>query len=243
MLLWRLIFALFVSDFLLQGGWIIRNKHRFTGLAAHCLIYLLVMILCLADVLTLQVAAGLVILAVLHGLVDSAKRLAHPLFGRHEWLLFILDQLIHGVTIVLVAARINPADQAFLQDLLSSISPELIFKYSALFIINVFGGIFFTGAAIKGVLDNESELDEEQARASTVIGVSERFLITIAVLISHYELIAFLIAAKSLIRLPEIHGNKSERASAHFSNYFLVGTFLSYSWAIAIAILFNKLFL
>jgi len=57
-------------------------------------------------------------------------------------------------------------------------------------------------------------------------------------LIGRYELIGFLIAAKSLIRLPEIQDEKTE----DFSNYFLVGTLLSYSWAIAITLLFKKLF-
>ncbi|MDD2229326.1 MAG: DUF3307 domain-containing protein [Candidatus Cloacimonetes bacterium] len=243
MLLWRLIFALFVSDFLLQNKWIIYNKHRFKGLATHCGIYLCVMLMCLVDLLSAKVILWLFILAVLHGVVDYAKRLAQPLFGRHLWLLFIGDQMLHGITILLAAAQLSAADHQLLTNLLHTIPPELFFKYSALFIINVFGGVYFTGAAINGVLDSETELDEEQTRASTVIGISERFLITIAVLIGHYELIAFLIAAKSLIRLPEIQNDKTERGAAHFSNYFLVGTFLSYSWALSIAILFSKLFL
>ncbi|MDD4310766.1 MAG: DUF3307 domain-containing protein, partial [Candidatus Cloacimonetes bacterium] len=221
MILWRLIFALFVSDFLLQNRWIIHNKHRFSGLAMHCLIYLAVMLLCFVDIISARVILYLVILAVLHGVVDFAKRSSTPLFGRQQWLLFVGDQVLHGITIILAAAQLNTADQLFLQDLLRRIPPELFFKYSALFIINVFGGIFFTGAAINGVLDTETDLDEEQTRASLVIGIAERFLITIAVLISHYELIAFLIAAKSLIRLPEIQGSKSERGASHFSNYFL----------------------
>ncbi|MDY0152101.1 MAG: DUF3307 domain-containing protein [Candidatus Cloacimonas sp.] len=243
MLLWRLIFALFVSDFLLQNRWIIHHKHRFKGLATHCGIYFCVMLICLVDVLIVQVILVLFILAILHGVVDYAKHLARPLFGRHLWLLFIGDQLLHGITIMLAAAQLSVADYQLLTNLLNLIPPQMFFKYSALFIINVFGGIYFTGTAINGVLDSETELDEEQTRASTVIGISERFLITIAVLIGHYELIAFLIAAKSLIRLPELQGSKSERGAAHFSNYFLVGTFLSYSWALSIAILFSKLFL
>jgi len=56
-------------------------------------------------------------------------------------------------------------------------------------------------------------------------------------LIGHYELIGFLIAAKSLMRLPEIQDRNTE----NYSNYILVGTLVSYSWALSIALLFNKL--
>jgi len=243
MILWRLLFALFISDFLLQNRWILINKHQFKGLALHCLIYFVVMQLCLLPLNSFPVLLGTIVLAFLHGVVDFAKRLAHPLFGRHQWLLFVLDQLLHGITIVLVAGLLSLPDRIMIMGILHILQIDLIYKYCALFTVSVFGGIFFTGSALSGVMDDEAELDKEQTRASKVIGITERFLITIAVLIGHFELIAFLIAAKSLIRLPEIQGNTSERGLVHFSNYYLVGTFLSYSWAFSLALLFKKLFL
>ena len=134
MLLWRLIFALFVSDFLLQNRWIIHNKHRVSGLATHCLISLAVMLLCLANVLSPKVILYLVLLAVLHGVVDYTKRMVQPLFGRHQWLLFLGDQMLHGITILLAAAQLNVADYLFLRHLQQQVSAELFFKFSALFI-------------------------------------------------------------------------------------------------------------
>lgn len=243
MVIWRLVFAHFISDFLLQNRWIITNKAKFSGLATHSLIYFLVGIMSMFDLINSQVLPVLMSLAVLHGLVDYLKGACRPWFGRRQWLLFICDQALHGVTIFIAAGILSAHDQATLSLLLIEFPLELLVKYTILMIITVVVGIHFTDAVLDSALDSDTELDAEQERSSRAIGIAERFLITVAVLINHYELIAFLIAAKSIIRLPEAQSGNTAREATHFSNYFLVGTFVSYAWALTIAIVFKRMFL
>lgn len=237
MLLWRLLLALFVSDFFLQNGWLIKSKKYIWGLVLHCLIYFAVMLIFTANLLSAKVILTLLILTFLHGVVDYGKNLLHPLLDNKEWLLFLVDQLIHIITIILAVWFISITDRIYILSCVNRLSVDLMFQYLILFTITVFGGIFFTDSILKVILKEIYEKDNHQYRASRFIGMSERFLITIAVLIGHYELIGFLIAAKSLMRLPEIQDRNTE----NYSNYILVGTLVSYSWALSIALLFNKL--
>ena len=237
MLLWRLLLALFVSDFLLQNGWLIKSKKYIWGLVLHCLIYFAVMLIFTANLLSAKVILTLLILTFLHGVVDYGKNLLHPLLDNKEWLLFLVDQLIHIITIILAVWFISITDRIYILSCVNRLSVDLMFQYLILFTITVFGGIFFTDSILKVILKEVYEKDNHQYQASRLIGMSERLLITIAVLIEHYELIGFLIAAKSLMRLPEIQDRNTE----NYSNYILVGTLVSYSWALSIALLFNKL--
>ena len=63
------------------------------------------------------------------------------------------------------------------------------------------------------------------------IGIAERVLIFSFVLLNQYEAIGFLIAAKSLLRFRE------GATAARQSEYVLVGTLLSYGFAILIGLL------
>lgn len=243
MVIWRLIFAHFCSDFLLQNRWIIINKNRFSGLAVHSGIYFVVSLLCLNGLLNAYILGLLLALAVLHGLVDYLKGASKAMFGRWQWLLFLADQALHGLTIVIAAGLISGHDLASIGALIKAYPIELLLKYVSLMVLTVVAGIHFTDAVLESALDKDTELDKEQERTSCAIGIAERFLITVAVLVSHYELIAFLIAAKSIIRLPEVQSGHGGRQATHFSNYFLVGTFVSYAWALTIAIIFKHMFL
>lgn len=243
MILWRLILAHFISDFVLQNRWIVRNKAHFSGLAVHSLIYFGVALVCLLGRLNPQVVAILFTLALLHGLVDYVKGQCRSWMRRMEWLLFVLDQGVHGLTLMLAAGLISSHDQQVISSLMHLYPAVLFFKYASLMLLTVVGGIHFTNAVLESTLEMDTELEGEQERSSCIIGVAERFLITLAVLIGHYELIAFLIAAKSIIRLPEVRSDHTQRREAYFSNYFLVGTFVSYAWALSIAILFKSMFL
>jgi len=243
MILWRLILAHFISDFVLQNRWIVRNKTHFSGLTVHSLVYFGVALIFLLGQLSPQVVALLLILALLHGLVDFLKGKCRSGMQRMEWLLFVLDQGVHGLTLILAAGLISPHDQQVIISLLHYYPYPLVLKYASLMLLTVVAGIHFTDAVLESTLEMDTELDKEQERSSCIIGIAERFLITLAVLVSHYELIAFLIAAKSIIRLPEVRSDHMQRREAYFSNYFLVGTFVSYAWALGIAIVFKSMFL
>ncbi len=66
--------------------------------------------------------------------------------------------------------------------------------------------------------------DPNTFHAGQLIGILERWLILVFILIGHYEVIGFLIAAKSIIRFGDHDRDKTE--------YFLAGTLLSIAIAV-----------
>jgi hypothetical protein len=81
------------------------------------------------------------------------------------------------------------------------------------------------------------ELDKSRfqglEKAGLWIGRLERILILTFVLLNRYEAIGFLIAAKSILRFSEIKSSNDRKEA----EYILVGTMLSFVFAILIAVL------
>ena len=89
-------------------------------------------------------------------------------------------------------------------------------------------------AQTKKALDAEPEkLQKGLENGGQFIGYSERALVMMLVLLSQWEGIGFLLAAKSIIRF----GEQKDRM---FSEYVLIGTFLSFGWAMLIALITQK---
>lgn len=80
--------------------------------------------------------------------------------------------------------------------------------------------------------------DDNLANAGRWIGMSERLLIFVFVLLSQYSAIGFLIAAKSLLRYNDkaIAGEIPPTYISKKSEYILVGTLMSYTAAISTAL-------
>ncbi|MDH5505850.1 MAG: hypothetical protein OEZ02_01350 [Anaerolineae bacterium] len=75
---------------------------------------------------------------------------------------------------------------------------------------------------------NESKIDQKEYNAGRIIGILERTLIFILVLLSEFGAIGFIIAAKSVTRFKELEKRE-------FAEYVLIGTLLSTTLAILIA--------
>ncbi len=74
--------------------------------------------------------------------------------------------------------------------------------------------------------------DEGLPDAGRLIGILERILVLIFVLLNQYQAIGFLIAAKSILRFGEKDGDNRRKKT----EYVLVGTLLSFTLAIAVGI-------
>jgi hypothetical protein len=82
------------------------------------------------------------------------------------------------------------------------------------------------------------DANDNLANAGRWIGMSERLLIFVFVIVSQFSAIGFLIAAKSLLRYND-KGAAGEIPPAYISKkseYVLVGTLMSYTCAIAVAL-------
>lgn len=73
-------------------------------------------------------------------------------------------------------------------------------------------------------------------RGGLYIGWLERFLVLLLLLIDQPNGIGFLIAAKSILRFGEI----KDPAQRKLAEYIIIGTFLSFGWALLISVLTQK---
>lgn len=178
-------------------------------------------------------------LGIAHGAIDLVK-ISFDKKGSLTW--FIADQAAHLVTIIITALILTgnivpgfetlttwfntPKPLAVLSGALLSLSPVS----------------FLVGILTKPWREELSKLapgaDDNLANAGRWIGMSERLLIFVFVLVNQYSAIGFLIAAKSLLR----YNDKSTEPGippayiSKKSEYVLVGTLMSYTCAIAVAL-------
>lgn len=237
MLLWRLVLALFISDFVLQFNWIIKHKHQAKGIMLHGLVYLLVSLALIIDIISPDIFWLIFVLTVIHIFTDILKEKLSQCYDSLQWIWFLSDQLIHVITIIIGVSLISDSELRYILLSKNKFEGDIIIKYLVLLIVNLLAGKYFTKYIThKYQPDNRESEDDSHA----VIGIFERFLITLSVLIGRYEIIGFLIAAKSIIRLPEARtlDGQSDEKSRKMVNYYLIGTFASYSWAIAFSLLF-----
>jgi len=94
------------------------------------------------------------------------------------------------------------------------------------------GGIL-VGKATDAFREEISEDIEGLAKGGMYIGWLERFLVMLLLLIQQPTGIGFLIAAKSILRFGEIKNAKQRKVA----EYIIIGTFLSFAWALTVAML------
>ena len=152
----------------------------------------------------------------LHGSIDWWKSRQRDDFAH-----FAVDQFLHIWTIVILWVFRFPAEVGVLtRQLLTYMdSRELWVVGTALVLVTRPAGIAI-GMLTRGFREQLGEAQADSlARAGTWIGVLERVLIFLFVLIGQYEAIGLLVAAKSIIRLREGERKMGE--------YVLIGTLLS----------------
>ncbi len=167
---------------------------------------------------------GALLIALMHGLTDIVKsRIERQ--GKMVNVLFGLDQLVHVAIIALVA---------WLYDSFCGWAEWLwLTPYRAAMIL---GGVFclwpanfFISDFLKVIkVEKKSEVAKVTLDASRVIGSIERVLVFLFVWLGQYSAIGFLIAAKSVMRFPEMGNGKN-------AEYYLVGSLLSFGLAIVMA--------
>lgn len=166
-------------------------------------------------------------IAISHGLIDIIKLYAQK--GGNTVLWFLIDQLLHlGSIIGLYYLWFHPE--------------WLIWPFwqSTVFWIYALAVVFLTGVAgvtIRILLTYWSlQLKEPSGTlvdAGKYIGILERLLTFVFILSGHWEAIGFLLAAKSVFRFGDLKESKDKK----LTEYILIGTFLSFSIALATGML------
>ncbi|REA62710.1 DUF3307 domain-containing protein [Dyadobacter luteus] len=178
------------------------------------------------------------VVGVIHTIVDIAKI---ELDKKGSAVGFVVDQIAHILTIALVAVLLTSTFTVS-SDLFGAwlYSPKVLAQLSgALLCLSPVS--FLVGILTKPWRDELSILmpdaNDNLANAGRWIGITERLLIFIFVIVGQFSAIGFLIAAKSLLRYNDKNasGDIPPAYISKKSEYVLVGTLMSYTCAIVIA--------
>lgn len=147
---------------------------------------------------------------------------------------FLLDQLAHmivilGCWVLLIQGNISEIVKA----LSSEISKVKIWVLVLSYIVVIWPAGIWIGKVTKPWRKEiEGPSSQGLEKAGLWIGRLERILILTFVLLKHYEVIGFLVAAKSIFRFGEIKDPNRRKET----EYILIGTMISFSIAIFLGI-------
>jgi lysylphosphatidylglycerol synthetase-like protein (DUF2156 family) len=240
------LFAHLLGDFPLQSSKIAAGKRRSgTAYLAHGAIHLAVLAACVGAFFSLAplssrrfwIAACIYIVA--HLGIDRAKQmLVSTATMRDSASAFLLDQLLHVCTIVLLAWFLIRPDWATLRFQLgwSTETGNKILEAGIVYVTVVFAGgylIRYLTRSLAGEVRKPGETAEQIANAGMYIGWLERFLVVTAILVQSPSMVGLILTGKSIARFPEL----KER----FAEYFLIGTLLSIGIAFLGGLVLTKL--
>lgn len=151
---------------------------------------------------------------------------------------FVIDQELHIAVVILLAALYpQAATEGWWAELLEPGQFSIFLAGLSLLtgiVLTIPAGGILVGKATQPLMQ---ELGQEAyagiRNGGRYIGYLERALVLLLVLINHPAGIGFLIATKSILRFGEIR----EASQRKVAEYIIIGTFLSFGWAILIAVL------
>lgn len=259
-LFFNLIVAHILGDFYLQWGSSCKNKilHSVKGkdLWLHSLVMGILSWIAVWDLGGWWLAACIMVLHFLTDWFKSYMQLRCKIYKisdsdstelkdgenkRHDLWVFLADQILHISFIIVFACvwlRVNNDWQQFgwLQEFAIShplrmntiVAMMLALKPANILILLILG-------ACKVSITPAENDDHGNFRSGELIGWLERGLMLLFVVMSQYEAIGFLVAAKSILRFNEASSGSEK------SEYVLTGTLLSLTIALSLGILILKL--
>lgn len=232
-ILLQLIVAHICTDFLFQTKKIVRKKNKHGVKSPHLYIHAL-----LSGLLSLIFVnhweywyVGLFIAAT-HFFIDWWKIATKKDNLKH----FIIDQAAHLVVVVIAWLWIGQHFTIVWEQVQNKIAsiPFLIILIAYLVVVFPVG--FIIGKATykwQKEIQESKHLEEGLDKAGRYIGILERILVLTFVICNQMSAIGFLIAAKSILR----YGDKDKKGARKQTEYVLIGTLMSFSFAIAVGLL------
>lgn len=225
-----LILAHLLGDFLLQpNSWVADKERKKLGsiyLYLHVLIHMVLVMIVLWDFNLWWIAA---IIGVTHFIIDGMKLLFQTSKTKRIW--FFADQLLHVSVIVLVSVFYFPYfrwDDIFNPESLKLITAAVFLTVPSSIIIKTLISIWTPVTVDHSKLQTESLVN-----AGKYIGILERLLVFVFILVNHWEGVGFMIAAKSVFRFSDL----AEAKQRKLTEYVLIGTLLSFGIAVLTGIL------
>lgn len=221
----KIILAHLIGDFFLQPESWVKEKEQKKALSPklylHALIHGLLIILVFFDLNLWRLALTI---AGVHLIIDITKIYFKREKTQVWW--FVTDQFLHFLSLILIwiywfNPEINIADYLHNQKLWIHFTAAMFLSYPS-------------GIIIKVLLINWSRnlsdgTNASLADAGKYIGILERLFVYLFIITGHWEAVGFLLAAKSVFRF----GDLKESRDRKLTEYILIGTLLSFGFAIA----------
>ena len=228
-LILQLALAHIIGDFVIQPDRWLKDKdeenYKPKYLYAHIAVHALALIFILQFELVFW--KGILIILSTHYLFDLIKM---KLLGRFDKrVLFFLDQIAHALVIAVVVHMYEP----FEVDFTVLYSSKVLLFVAAILTCTVVASKLMKVIITTWDLSDEKD-DGSLARAGKYIGILERLFVFGFLASGHWQAIGFLLAAKSIFRF----GDLTRPRDRKLTEYILIGTLLSFSFAILVGLLY-----
>ncbi|MBW8362311.1 MAG: DUF3307 domain-containing protein [Kaistella sp.] len=225
-----LILAHLLGDFIFQpNSWVAdkeKKKAASPYLYLHILIHTLLVFLFLWDINLWWIA---LFVGVTHFIIDWTKLHFQTQKTKRTW--FFLDQFMHIAVIAAISVWYFPflKWEDFFNDHTLKLLTALIFlTIPSSVLIKTLISIWTPVTVEHSKLQTESLVN-----AGKYIGILERLLVFVFIIVNHWEGVGFMIAAKSVFRFSDL----AEAKQRKLTEYVLIGTLLSFGIAVLTGIL------
>src|SRR5690606_15604945 len=170
-----------------------------------------------------------VIVGVTHFIIDGIKLIFQTAKTKRTW--FFVDQLLHISVIAMLSVLYFPYfrwEDFFNPENLKLITAAVFLTVPSSIMIKTLISIWTPVTFEHSKLQTESLVN-----AGKYIGILERLLVFVFIIVNHWEGVGFMIAAKSVFRFSDL----AEAKQRKLTEYVLIGTLLSFGIAVITGIL------
>ncbi len=225
-----LILAHLLGDFILQpNSWVVNKEKKKAAsiyLYIHILLHAILALVFLWDINLWWIA---LLIGITHFLIDWSKLHFQNTKTKRTW--FFVDQIAHILVIAAISIFYFPffrIDDFFNHKNLQLVTAIIFLTVPSSILIKTVISIWTPVNAEHDKLQTDSLVN-----AGKYIGILERLLVFVFILVNHWEGVGFMIAAKSVFRFSDL----AEAKQRKLTEYVLIGTLLSFGLAVITGIL------
>lgn len=220
----KLFFVHLVGDYVLQFGFLAEGKERYKLKSWHVWAHVLIHGVLVHVVLQTWWITLATLLT--HGAIDACKIHYQREENGRTW--FFMDQLMHLLVIIGIVAWAYPPTTAWVG---AWFSDNLALLIGVIFVTKP--AKYLVGTFISRWQPDSTGEEDSLSGAGAWIGVIERLMVFLFVIMGQWQGIGFLLAAKSVFRF----GDLNKTGDRKRTEYILIGTLVSFGAAILAGLL------
>ncbi len=226
----KLLLAHLLADFILQPSKWVNEKERLLLKSGKLYLHLLIHFACMAILVwDVNFLPFITAITIVHGMIDYLK-LKYQKNKRRT--AFFLDQIFHIVTLIVAVwlwQNNNFSGVEWNDGYWAIITGLVWLTIPCSIVIRTIISGWSSHIQFKS-----TDLETKSLQnAGKIIGILERLLVFVFILVNHWEAVGFLITAKSVFRFSDLKLAQDRK----LTEYILIGTLLSFGIAIITAII------